>query len=1077
VYDNATAFPEGDRRPLTLGATTRIIDYVRGDSAFVPGYQFDTVPMPNWTNNDNTLQKNKQIELQGIPPRITSAAVTIDPAKTVYTTAAPNGYYVKTGETVILTLTADNNIRANGAPVLRYSVTDFNTGTVYGPFTTQFKYKQPGTVSNQLIFSLPITEANFTYNGTFRDGVRITNISLIQADGIKDYADNNIVPATVSDLNPATAVYVKQRGNTRPDMSLSAAASNPTASNPLGTNPNSTLYYNTNPTLTIDGIGIWQDRSEYSTNGGMSWSTYNAASKPPLSNGTYVLAARVVDRAGNNGEVRQQSVQINGNFPKLVTVNATQANGWYTANPGNNSLTFNLNFEDEVRFTAATRTNVSIRLRDKTINTNNPAGVSPSYEITLNPDTAQQNTYSTSIRFSWTSITGKEMPNGLYISDIILTGLSDRFGNTGGQKTGILSSSPDIIIDSNTTKNLPNGGLKVDAIAPTFTLTPLAQGVSSDNKTIILTFNEAVMIGSGMITVKPHGDYKIPAVLENNGRYDSNGTYIAGFYDIYNNSALTAADRQTLTLSKNAANPSMSNLELDTRSGQSAGPYIKLTHGLKEGPGFSGDYSSAGADAPSMGGTYMVPDTATKWVLDYRYSIDNNSNTQYGNTAATYALVNADTSVVPAIRAVLTKAKWRWQEIELVNAKFSNDDKTVTITLNETLLKGLQWDLVIPKGSFTDLAGNDAEAVPGTYWFWSNGVQNPVIRVNRKSFDARTANWSAYNGTTFLGRAYSVPNDLGGPGGWGIGDFNTVHYRIESETPGASIRYRTETGSTGNNGSITGAWTGNISGTGATERTWDNPSLVGTTITQSNGDWVLPNLVRRNRVNATGGTGTTGSYTVTENGFSTTRNITARYQGYRSYNRDISKGTLTGGSLSAFSGTGGNATQGSFTYSALQASKNYVIADAQITNGGTQYTSDRSYEGVFRSVVMLKQDEFGGNLNGANFTNNLIMVQGSNVKNGMPSISGFPVYDAGETGDNRFIKIFYYAQRSGPDNAMTGGRLYWVSTEIISQWYFLACGYHRTNNTNSGGTHSQEGDVNNYLFSGYGDLTFARNLR
>jgi hypothetical protein len=401
---------------------------------------------------------------------------------------------------------------------------------------------------------------------------------------------------------------------------------------------------------------------------------------------------------------------------------------------------------------------------------------------------------------------------------------------------------------------------------------------------------------------------------------------------------------------------------------------------------------------------------------------------------------------------------------------FSADKKTVTVKLNEPLLVGLQWGLTIPEGAFTDIAGNKAQAlgsynadgtvnitVNSPYWFWSSGAQAPVIRVNRKSFDARTAKWS---GGTVVGgaltnpiRTYAVPTDRGGPGGWGIGDFNTVHYRVETETPGAVVWYNTVIGNETdtNRGSVTAAWDATTIGTSG--RAWNNPGVAPATA----GEWVLPNLIRRNGA---------ANYTVTENGFNVTRTMTANYQGYRSYNRDILKATLTG--LAASNSGGGASYQGSFTYTALQASKNYVVAEARITNGGIAYTSAKSYEGVFRSVVALNQNTFGGNL-GGNITGvNPIMVQGSNVKNGMPSIAGFPVKDAEESGDNRFVKLFCN---------ITGNMLYWVSTEIVSQWYELNCGRRATDNLDTGGTHQGDGEINNYLSAGYGDLTYSYNQR
>jgi hypothetical protein len=151
--------------------------------------------------------------------------------------------------------------------------------------------------------------------------------------------------------------------------------------------------------------------------------------------------------------------------------------------------------------------------------------------------------------------------------------------------------------------------------------------------------------------------------------------------------------------------------------------------------------------------------------------------------------------------------------------------------------------------------------------------------------------------------------------------------------------------------------------------------------------------------------------------------------------------------------TAGATTGRFFTYYPTEASKSYVVATATIDNGaGALYTSDKGYEGVFRSVIALNQ----------NYTTTGIVVEGSNIKNGMPSIAGFPVRDAEETGDNRFIKLFY--QQTNGANQLQYQKL-WVSTEIVSQWYFLKWG--------GNGTHQGAGDVNNYLSSGYGDLSFG----
>jgi hypothetical protein len=1088
--------PGGNKRPIILTGGVKILDANRNDSAFIPGYQNESVTMPNWTSKKNSLQEKKSITLDGIRPRVISV-------KAEGKAKVNNDYYFKSGETLEFTLDANEDIRAIGTPYLKYLLLN-STGAFIEQPEDIFIYQRPNG-KDSVVFSLSIDKIQ-------SDG-RISSVSLVSTSGIVDNAgnavDQNSVDALVALITPSPTIYIKKSIPRAPETTLTGNntitfTGNTTASA-------NTINYNVNPVLNITDSGstLWrdfEDVKEYSLDGGLSWVTFNTAKSGwttlngnilTINNGSWDLRVRYKDRAGNEGLQTRQLIHVNKDFPKLVSITAVQPNSTYKQG---DKLEFHLEFAEAVKTNDDNNARITLTNRVD-ISPNNTAGsVAPSNEVVLTaiPQTSDN---ITTIKFEWT-LNGKEMPDGLYVSKIEFAGtgdghtgaLQDRFGNFGVDSTDATTALITMPTSSSTytCPNLNGAGLIVDCITPKLdAATPYAPeigGVSTDNRTVKITFNEPVMIGTGKITVRPYGSYKIPAVMENNGS-TVNGTYVAGFYDIYNSSLITNADRQTLTLSTNANSPSMGNLALDERTGQSAGPYVKLTHGLKQGAGFTGNYDNnpktlggtsvaTGPNGPVPSGTtYLIPDTSTKWVLDYRYSIDNNDNTQYANTSN--ALTTPSASTVPNIRAVLTKAHWRWQEMELVSSvSLSPDEKTVIIALNEPLLEGLQWGLSFPEGAFTDKAGNKAAAV-GTYsgsnvdtttnspyWFWSTGVQAPVIRVNRKSYDARTAAWESPTG-----RNYSPPGDLGGPGGWGIDDFNTVHYRIESETPGAELLSATEIGeeSTGGSINIPNDWTGAV--TSGSTRTWDNPTQVNGTNTASSGDWVLPNLVRR------AGNGAARSYDVTENGFTTTRTITANYAGYRSYNRDIEKSVLDGKGLTTFTGPAGQG-QGAFTYQPRQASKNYVVAQARITHsGGTTYNSTKSYEGVFRSVVALKQDTFGGTLSAANRNTNPIMVQGSNVKNGMPSISGFPVYDAGETGDNRFVKLFHYESFGGTVTAMTNGRLYWVSTEIISQWYFMACGYQANPNNNTNGSHMQQGDVNNYMYSGYGDLSYARNMQ
>ena len=1087
-----------DSRPIYM-YTARIMDYIRKDPAFIPGIKNELITMPNWQSAANTLQgtlekPKKTIILDGIRPNITSIAMG---GKTPYATGSTTDYYFKNGESIELTLTADKPVKISTNPEfqsLRIRIQDQNN-VQQGPFDTLFKYLRPGVDSHMLVFSLPVSD--IAYSG------KLTEVSLATAGAILDEVGNSVSVTSPFPQAPKASenYFIKKTVPPAPQAPRAVATLNDTAFASADT------YYASSPTLEIPVsdapvFAAWEDVRQYSLDGGMTWNNYTATVHVP--GGTHRLRARYVDRAGNEGTATtEKTIQVNSNFPALVSVTAVEPNGWYKSG----DLTFNLNFNEAVRVlddATGTINAITITVTNRALyNSDNTGGDSNSFEKTIIVNTGQTSitrTGSSTIKFTWSGIgtagNRKEMRDGLYISEVKLDGLRDIYGNTG-PAIGSSTWNGNIYVGGNSCPNLPYGGaeacIKVDAIAPRIdTYNPASADVSSDNRTITLTFNEPVMTGIGSITLKPHGDYRIPAVFEDNGYYlgtdgtrystpqsDATGkkttTWVAGFYDIYN-TLTDSTNRNYLT-----QGTSMTNLTLDMRTGRNAGPYIKITHGLKEGAGYTGNYST-GANGPNPEGTAgtttarMVPDTSTKWVLDYRYSItDNAYNTPYVDLSNNEQ--TADTSVVPNIRAALTSAKWRWQEMDMVSS-VKITDKTAVITLNEPLLEGLQWDLSFTDGAFTDIAGNNASASQSGYWFWSSGVQAPVIRVNRKSFDARsrTAPVPAATSGTFgnldyswqdFRRVYSVPADKDGPGGWGIGDFNTIHYKIETETPGATIFFDTYEGSTTGTerGSVTAAWDNTAIGTSG--RVWNDPG-----VNTSAGEWVLPNLIRRSG---------TGTYNVTENGFSITRTITADHHGYRSFNRDILKSDLV--TAANLTNNGGDSYQGSFTYSALQASKNYVVAQARIGANPNYTYSKKGYEGVFRSVIAFNQASFAGYMNGGNLYRGPAFVLGSNIKNGMPSIAGFPVRDAQETDDNRFLKLYYYVGRNSAaagDTAIGSGQLYWVSTEIVCQWYNQNASHqNQTNTANTGGcgTHQNNGDANNYLFSGYGDLTYTRNQR
>jgi len=1121
-YDGAGGVNMGGNdnqaRPIFLPSGTSIIDVNREQNAFIPGYINNNVGMPNWITAKGSLQANKAIILDGVRPVITGVSIRGGGSKTAYSTSPTTDYYFKSGETIELVITADKDILNSDIPHLTYTVSNIANSQNFTPDPNHFVYQKQGLSSKELIFSLPVSSIN-------DDGqIRAISIYTGQSQGqpvgrITDKVGNELLHTTnLMNLVTGTNIYIKKTLPQMPVVTL--ANTNPSLNVAL---QSADAAYPHGFTMTVSGsaaqsgFNAWEDVIQYSKDGGLSWSTYTATvTADNFPNGTYNLRARYRDRAGNEGYQRHRcstntnnndclnvrnyscagTVQINANFPILNAVTAVQSTGWFTANAGQNNLTFNLAFEERVQVATTGNTTVTMTLRNRNT-TQSDTGM-----IQLTAATGQT-TLRSSIQFNWTGITGKEMPDGLYVSEVVLTGLRDSFGNSGGSGTATFTSGTANAI--NMTGTTPThactnlaAGYRVDAVNPTVNnRTPAVQAVSANNTSITLEFSEPVMRGSGTITIRPRGNFAIPPVFEDEGywldtdgttRYytpGANRTYIKSLFDVYNEPSLTATERNYLTEGTTAAsqiidtntatapssvldntNPSMSRLRLNTRTGQAVGPYIKTTHGLTTGVGYTGNYNDTtpGANGPSPSGSFMVPDTTTKWVLDYTY------------------LIHDTTGAVSNIRAVLNKTKFRWQEIDVLATGLSPDNRTVTITLNEPLLKGLQWDVYVPAGAFTDMAGNPSARIgtfntdgttSGTtdYWFWSSGVQEPVIRVNRRTFDARTAGWHRRNAnaTEAANGGYSSPGNTTGwsastvvsdTNGWGITDFNLIHYRVESESPGATIQVGTLQGST-NSATAAGR---NSNGAAIASFTVADPVLTANTgATQINnvnwnaaasntaGQWVLSNIIRRSRNDAN------VSYTVTTKaGTSEQRQFAtnAAFRGFRSYNRDATKAEIDGVTKTAVTLTNGS-YQSALTFGAMEANKSYISATATLAG----QTAATGYEGIFRTVIAFY---YSTNQNASNY----IAIEGSNIKNGMPSIAGFPVRDAEETGDNRFIKIFH--------NVTDRTTYYWVSTEIVCEWYFLSWG--GGNRSGGNGTHQNVGEVNNYQTVGYGDLTYGYNI-
>ncbi|MCL2244454.1 MAG: hypothetical protein FWC03_08315 [Treponema sp.] len=877
-------------RPIWLPAGVVIVDSERNDRALTPGND-----AYDWTSEDYSLQDKKTITLQGIRPVINNALVIN--GKTPHSDGA---YYFKSGETIDFTLKAN-------APIFTYNISGSGNPNPKIRFRIQgsdyYADYQRNIDANTMLFSYTVsTIANGEIN---KDSIGIDTQYGAIGDSVGNFLASTVNTAgtLLSDSNYPTAY--NPTNTVRIDRTKPPAPVTKLNGNQVG--PSSNAYFNTPPLLEIDNPPSadepWCDTKQYSLNGGLTWVEYTA----PLyiSNGQLNLSTRYIDKAGNEGEVTSKPIEVNANFPRLLGVTAVQGNGTYRIGQ---RLDFEMSFSDIVSYGNAA--NVTITLQDRTSTGNGTT----SNSIVLS---ATGGSGTSTITFAWSGNAGtnpfidKDMLSGLRITAINLSGLTDRFGTAFPSNVTIVPSTTTPwqinvpALGSNTAYSVPYtlSSVIVSTITPVvLSRIPVnAQGaganfstsVSPNNRTVTLTFNKPVQKGNGTITLRPHGTYAIPAVMEHNGyyveinssgqietdtrgfdnRYASGGTnrtYVSGFSDIFNNltteGSVTAADHRTnLIGSTNISEPAVS-----LQSALPVGPYQRMTHGLTLGMGYTGNYGNTatintnnsatinlpGTNAPgprnevnpNNGSNFMIPDIETKWVLHYGYNDLFATGTPSGRTVS-----------AANIRAAFTNAKWRWQEFAVTASNVAVSGNTVTITLSEPLLPGLQWTLYYPNGTFSDEAGNAvAASAQEAYWFWSAGAQRPVIRVDRKSYDARNgANLSgawnksgwAYNATGFNGA---------------ITSFNNIGYVITTETPSSKIYYGTRVGTAANLSGVTGAWGGRV-----------NTDFTGNNISPSNINWGGPLATVNSNTRAT----TSNEYTATNNTvYSNTRaNTTNQY--------------------------------------------------------------------------------------------------------------------------------------------------------------------------------------------------------
>lgn len=208
------------------------------------------------------------------------------------------------------------------------------------------------------------------------------------------------------------------------------------------------------------------------------------------------------------------------------------------------------------------------------------------------------------------------------------------------------------------------------------------------------------------------------------------------FLAVYNHANLTSADREILMQTQNGS-------PLLDSNGQAVGPYRKLTHGLLS----NGD-----------------PDMEVKFLLVFDYDLDN-----------------------AALRNVFEKAEYQQQRIDIRSSYVSISGSQVTITLPEALPVGRPWEITLDAGALRDDAGNQSAAIASGQWVsWTEQVAAPVIRLDYYSHGQNSVQPRVAGGTITGSESIADLDDtVTAPTGY-------LRFRIDCETPGASIDYTTD---------------------------------------------------------------------------------------------------------------------------------------------------------------------------------------------------------------------------------------------------------------------------------------------
>ncbi len=932
----------------------------------------------NWANSVT----GKNIKVDGVSPKITTIVVESDA-----TAANKNGEgyaCLKAGRKLTVTVSTDKDITIQGTPTFVFKV-----GSATSESTLEIPFERAS--GSSIVFSKKIEDSDA--NGIL---YYVESSCIKNSDVIKDKVGNGVILLSGTSAKDSK-IFV--------DTGIPLSPSIKNAETNAAFSSSSTKYRESVKFLIEDSTDTTIKSTEYSLDGGSTWTSYAATHelKPDAGSSNLVvqLTARRTDWAGNVSEYPDPvTIDISKSFPSF-TIECTDVDGYYK--PGS-KLTFRVSFAQKVN--VAKNAAAKIYLSD--------AGQYAAVEASTAQSgvTTAYFTYTVKKTDQFTLEVDKTIAAD---KGVHLDGITDLYG---------FSNSSDM--DENYTRDIVCDGVipYVDSMSPNGE-TASGSNIYKNGNVVTIKFNEPVQQGEGNIILRQVAGWAIPPVLTG----DDFNTIRNAIPDDY---VLDGVEGKDILSMRNASGADLEDSEClfgasvgpaQDRyhgTGQYVGPYQKTTQGL------NADYS---------------PDVSTKYVLDFDIDIWETTETHpigltftqgrstnanaYSKTSSldqATPLTPSSTRSAGQIRTVLEKVGYHERIVDVTSSSVRQiDEKTFIVTFPKgltggaELADGREWELVISKGAFLDYAENEFgseytsasetvytttkttsdavmkkgdSAISGTLtgWgrgrtsasdpvvliqtangknsFWSDKVAEPVIRVDRYSYGLGFKQSNADGSTSVITRDSTVPTGY-------------VRVRIDCETRGATIKYNKDgtSNSRDDENSSVGAYYANT----------DNANCY-SYITVTSG---LTNKESKT-LNITGSTAIDSSPVIFAGG----------YAGYE------------------------------------DSYKQYIVAQ------GTKedFTpSERGVEGVFKTVVRFKAPSGStGNCAERGTGQTDLSIRGTTGFAGEPSISPFPLRDS-QIASPYLKRCFRERTLASKSTSLD---YYWVSFEILVPTSFSGYSWH-----------------------------------